>query len=101
MASSTFTQLLSCDLKKKKLRPQRRGCLLGAGGGGGERVKARPRTPTRKTEEAVDRHQNNQNVMVVSARHCVATSVLRNYCFNYCAEKSQGQCSQHCCCVTT
>ena len=29
-----------------------------AGGGGGERVKARPRAPTRKTEEAVDRRQN-------------------------------------------
>ena len=31
-------------------------------GGGGERVKARPRAPTRKTEEAVDRRQNNKNV---------------------------------------
>ena len=30
----------------------------GGGGGGGERVKARPRAPTRKTEEAVDRRQN-------------------------------------------
>ena len=32
----------------------------GEGGeGGGEGVKARPRAPTRKTEEAVDRRQNN------------------------------------------
>ena len=31
----------------------------GGGGGGGERKKASPRAPTRKTEEAVDRCQNN------------------------------------------
>ena len=35
---------------------------LGAGEGGAERVKARPRAPTRKTEEAVDRRQNNGSV---------------------------------------
>ena len=34
----------------------------GWGVGGGERVKARPIAPTRKTEEAVDRRQNNGNV---------------------------------------
>ena len=35
----------------------------GEGGeGGGEGVKARPRAPTRKTEEAVDRRQNNRSV---------------------------------------
>ena len=32
------------------------------GGGGDESVKARPRAPTRKTEEAVDRRQNNGSV---------------------------------------
>ena len=35
-------------------------------GQGGERVKARPRVPTQKTEEAVDRHQNNGSVKAVS-----------------------------------
>ena len=39
-------------------------------GGRGERVKAR------KTEEAVDRRQNNGSVKAVSPRHCAATSVL-------------------------
>ena len=29
---------------------------------GEERVKARPRAPTRKTKDAVDRRQNNKNV---------------------------------------
>ena len=34
----------------------------GGGGGGGERVKARrTQAPTRKTEDAVDRRQNNKN----------------------------------------
>ena len=44
----------------------RKGRWGGGGGGGGgewgERVKARPRTPTRKAEEAVDRRQNNRSV---------------------------------------
>ena len=62
------------------LRPQKRGGLLGTETGvgawvGGERVKARPLAPTRKTEEAVDRRQNNQNVKAVLPRHCVASSV--------------------------
>ena len=41
---------------------------MGAAGGwgGGERVKAPPYAPTRKTEEAVDRRQN-KNVKAVSA----------------------------------
>ena len=39
-------------------------------------MKARPRAPTRKTKEAVDRRQSNKNVKVVSPRHCVAASVL-------------------------
>ena len=47
-----------------------------------ERVKARPRAPTRKTEEAENRRQNNGSVKAVSPRHCAATSVLRNCCFN-------------------
>ena len=34
----------------------------GVGGGGNERVMARQRAPTRKTEGTVDRRQNNQNV---------------------------------------
>ena len=48
----------------------KRGGLLGTGTGtevvveGGGRVKARPGPPTRKTEEAVDRRHNNQNVKV-------------------------------------
>ena len=41
-------------------------------------MKARQRAPTRETEEAVGRRQNNQNVKAVSPRHCVATNVLRN-----------------------
>ena len=51
------------------LRPQKRGGLLGTRTGGrgvgegGERVKTRVRTPTRK---AVDRSQNNKNVKAVS-----------------------------------
>ena len=57
-------------------------------GEGGERVKARPRAPTRKTEEAVDRRQKNKNVKAASPRHCVATSVPRSCCFNCCAEQS-------------
>ena len=44
-------------------------------------MKARPRAPTRKTEEAVDRRQNNGSVKVVSTRHCTAASVLHNCCF--------------------
>ena len=51
-------------------------------GEGGESVKARPRAPTRKTEEAVDRRQNNGSVKAVSLRHCPATCALRNCCFN-------------------
>ena len=54
-------------------------------GEGGKRVKARPRAPTRKTEEAVDRRQNDGSVKAVSPRHCAATSVLRNCCFGCCA----------------
>ena len=70
----------------------------GGGGGGGERVKARPRAPTRKTEEAVDRRQNSGSVKAVSPRHCAATSVLRNCCFNCCAKaESQGQWPLHRC----
>ena len=52
------------------------------GKGAIERVKAR------KTEEAVDRRQNNGGVKAVSPRHCAATSVLRNCCFNCCAGQS-------------
>ena len=55
-------------------------------------MKARPRAPTRKSEEAVDRRQNNQNINVnfkaVSPRHCPLASVLRNCCFNCCAEQT-------------
>ena len=56
-------------------------------GGGGERAKAWPRTPTRKTQEAVDLCQNNQNVTAVFPRHCVAASVLRSCCLNSCMEQ--------------
>ena len=75
--------------------PPKRGGLLGTGTRGeeGERVTARPRAPTRKTEEAVDRRHNNQNfnvkaVKAVSPRHSVGTSVPRSRCFNCCAEQS-------------
>ena len=47
----------------------------GGEGEGGERVEARQRAPTRKTEEAVDRRQNNGSVKPVSPRQCAATSV--------------------------
>ena len=58
-------------------------------GGGGERVKAGPRPPTRKTEEAADRRQNKGSVKAVSPRHCAATGVPRSYCcLNCCAEQS-------------
>ena len=49
------------------------GGVGGGGGGGGERVKARPRAPTGKTEEAVDRRQNNGSVKAVSPRHCTSS----------------------------
>ena len=45
------------------LRPQKRGDLIIRDrdrGEGGERVKARPRATTQKTEDAVDRRQNNK-----------------------------------------
>ena len=83
------------------LRPQKRGCLLGTGGGEGGVTKEwrlnrgyRPK----KTGETVDRRQNNESVKAVSPRHCPATSALRNYCFNCRAwAESQGQCPLHCC----
>ena len=64
----------------------------------GERVKDRPRAPTRKTVEAVDSRQSNGSVKAVSPRHCAVTSVLRNCCFNCCARaESQGLCPLHRC----
>ena len=77
----------------------------GDGGVGGERVKSRPRAPTRKTEEAVNRRQNNGSVKL---RRCplgiaqqpvyyaiaVSTAVLAR-------AESQGQCPLHRCGVTT
>ena len=45
------------------------GSLRNAGGGCYARLKARPRAPSRKTEEAVDRRQNNESVKAVSPRH--------------------------------
>ena len=70
------------------LRPQYWGGLLGTGRDGGERVKAWPHTPTQKTGEAVHHCQNHQNVKAVCPRHCTATSVPRNCCFNCCVEQS-------------
>ena len=62
-------------------------------GVGGERVEARPRSTTRKTEKAVGRRQNNGSVKAVSPRHCAAATVLCNCCFNCCVRgESQGQC---------
>ena len=60
----------------------------GGGGGWGGRLKARPRAPTRKTEEVVDRRQNNKNVKAVSPRHCIATSVPHNCSFDCCVDQS-------------
>ena len=60
----------------------------GGWGGGVNKMKARRRARTRKTEEAVDRRQNNSYVKAVSPRHCVATSVLHNCCLSCCAEQS-------------
>ena len=72
----------------------------GWGGGreGDERVEARPRSTTRKTEKAVGRRHNNGSVKAVSPRHCAAASVLRNCCAR---AESQGQCPLHRCRVTT
>ena len=46
----------------------------------------------RKTEEAVDRHQNNRSVRAVFPRHCVATWLVSvphgSCCLNCCAEQS-------------
>ena len=105
--SSDFVPLLICarsfafslrrlaGLDHVALRPQKRGCLLGTGGGG-QRAREwrldhgyRPK----KTGETVDRRQNNGSVKAVSPRHCAATSALRNCCFNCRAwAESQGQC---------
>ena len=59
-------------------------------------VWARLRAPTRKTEEAVNRGQNNGSVKVVSPRHCAATSVLDATAVST-AGQSQGQCPLHRC----
>ena len=61
------------------LRLQKRGGLLGTGTGG-ERVKARPRAPIRKTEEAVDHRQNNKQCPLVTVvYYAVAVSIaVRN-----------------------
>ena len=62
---------------------------VGGGGGGQKSEGSTARTdPELKTEEAVDRRQNNGSVKAVSPRHCVATSVLRSCCLNCCAEQS-------------
>ena len=59
--------------------------VRGAGRGrNNEGSTVRPRAPTLKTEEAVDRRQNNHNVRAVSPRHCIANTVLRSSCFNCC-----------------
>ena len=58
------------------------------GGEGGKRMKARPRALTLKTEEVVDRRQNNPNVKAMSPHHRVANGVLRNCSFDDCAEQS-------------
>ena len=68
------------------LRPQKRGGLLGTGGEGDERVKARPR-PISPEKDRRDRgpppEQWKCQVKAVSPRHCgAATSALRSCCFN-------------------
>ena len=52
-------------------------------------MKPQMHAPTWKNEEAMDHHQNDQNVKAVSPRHYVATSVLSNCCFNCCVEQSR------------
>ena len=55
----------------------------GGGGGGGAREWRLDRGyRPKKTGETMDRCQNNGSVKAVSPRHCVATSALRNCCFN-------------------
>ena len=51
----------------------------GDSGGGGGRVKARPRIPPEK-----DRRDRGlpPDIKAVSPRHCAATSALRNCCFD-------------------
>ena len=51
-------------------------------------MKAQLHALTRKTEEAMDCHKNNQNVTAVSPGLCAATSVLHSCCFNCCVEQS-------------
>ena len=85
--------------------PQKQGCLLRTGEGGGGK-KAREwrldcRYRPKKTGETVDRHQNNGSVKAVSPRHCATTSALCNCCFICPAGQSQGQCPLHCCWGTT
>ena len=72
------------------------------GGGGDERVKARPRIQPEKDRRDRGNRQNNGSVKAVSPRHCPATSALHNCCFNCRAwAQSQGQCPLHCCWGTT
>ena len=61
------------------LRPQKRGCLLGTGGG----TKG-PTADTARKRETVDRRQNNGSVTAVSPRHCAAASALRKVCCSNC-----------------
>ena len=54
----------------------------GWGGGGGRKSRIDRGYRPKKTEETVDRRQNNGRDKAVSPRHCAATSALRNCCFN-------------------
>ena len=85
VASSHPVYKLSVFFLHVALRPQKRRCLLGTGGGeGGGRnteistAEYRPK----KTGETVDRRQNNRSVKAMSPRHCPATSALCSCCFN-------------------
>ena len=92
--SSFWTEcaIFPCDLEHVafKLSPQKRGCLLGmgtcgggGGGGGGRESGGSTADTARKRPYRKDRGPPPEQWMeAVSPRHCVATSALRNCCFN-------------------
>ena len=78
------------DLDHVALCPQKQGCLLGTGTGGGGWKRAREWRLDcgYRLKETMDCCQNNGSVMAVSPHHCTVTNALRNCCFNYHAGQS-------------
>ena len=101
--SVLFILLCGFSVDHFALHPQKRGGLLGTGGGNGTKEWRLDRgCHPKKTGETVDHCQNNGSVKAVSPHHCSATSALHNCCFNCRAwAESQGQCPLHCCWGTT